>query len=99
MIKILSFALLFQTFEPYFIPTFLMEGTWKPVEVAWRGTSNEYALGVSVKKWEKIYLLVEKLLIWTYGEYTFDTSYEYLEYVFMQKGKKFMLFGQKKKKR
>ena len=30
IIKIPSFALLFQNFEPYFIPTFLMEGTWKP---------------------------------------------------------------------
>ena len=30
MIEIPSFALLFQNFEPDFIPTFLTEGTWKP---------------------------------------------------------------------
>ena len=28
-----TFALLFQNFEPYFIPTFSMEGTWKPMIV------------------------------------------------------------------
>ena len=27
MIEISTFALLFQNFEPYFIPTFLMKGT------------------------------------------------------------------------
>ena len=30
MIEIPTFALLFQNLEPYFIPTFSMEGTWKP---------------------------------------------------------------------
>ena len=35
MIEIPTFALLFQNFEPYFIPTFSMEGTWKPVIVEW----------------------------------------------------------------
>ena len=30
MFEIPIFALLFQIFEPYFIPTFSMEGTWKP---------------------------------------------------------------------
>ena len=30
MIEIPTFALLFQNFETYFIPTFLTEGTWKP---------------------------------------------------------------------
>ena len=30
--EIPNFALFFQNFEPYFIPTFLMEGTWKPVQ-------------------------------------------------------------------
>ena len=29
MIKIPTFALCFQNFEPYFIPTILIEGTWK----------------------------------------------------------------------
>ena len=33
MIEIPTFALLFQNFEPYFIPTFLMEGPWKPALV------------------------------------------------------------------
>ena len=28
-----TFALLFQNFEPYFIPPFSMEGTWKPMIV------------------------------------------------------------------
>ena len=32
MIKIPSFVLLFQNFEPYFIPAFLMEGIWKPAD-------------------------------------------------------------------
>ena len=30
MIEIPTFALLFQNFKPYFIPTFSVEGTWKP---------------------------------------------------------------------
>ena len=30
MIEIPTFALLFQNFEPYFIPTLSIEGTWKP---------------------------------------------------------------------
>ena len=30
MIEIPTFALLFQNLEPYFIPSFSMEGTWKP---------------------------------------------------------------------
>ena len=33
MIEFPTFALLFQNIEPYFIPTFSMEGTWKP---AWK---------------------------------------------------------------
>ena len=32
MIEIPTFALLFQNFKPYFIPTFSMEGTWKPAQ-------------------------------------------------------------------
>ena len=31
MIEIPTFTLLFQNFEPYFIPTFSVEATWKPV--------------------------------------------------------------------
>ena len=31
MIEIPTFALFFQNFEPFFITTFSMEGTWKPV--------------------------------------------------------------------
>ena len=30
MIEIPTFAILFQNFEPYFIPTFSMESMWKP---------------------------------------------------------------------
>ena len=33
MIEIPTFALLFQNFVPYFITTFLMEGTWKPAQM------------------------------------------------------------------
>ena len=33
MIEIPTFGQLFQNFEPYFIPSFLMEGTWKPASV------------------------------------------------------------------
>ena len=32
MNEIPTFALLFQNFEPYFIPTFSMKGTWKPAQ-------------------------------------------------------------------
>ena len=33
MIEIHTFALLFQNFEPFFVPTFSIEGTWKPVKI------------------------------------------------------------------
>ena len=37
MIEIPTFGLLFQNFEPYFIPTFSMEGSWKPVYSKYTG--------------------------------------------------------------
>ena len=40
MIYIPTFALLFQNFEPYFIPSFSLEGTWKPAIITFKYMRN-----------------------------------------------------------
>ena len=45
MIEIPTFALLFQNLEPYFIPTFSMEGTWKPEHVSFVMLMTQFITG------------------------------------------------------